>query len=394
MLKIRQIVLRRFGFDPTSAYVFDAVKMRCLDHRFNPVRDYLDGLRWDGKPRLGSWLVDYCGARDTDLNREIGRKMLIAAVRRVRQPGCKFDYIVVLEGPQGVGKSTLLSKLAGEDNYSDAEIIGSDKREQQEAVQGVWIYEIAELQGLHKSDVIGIKVFASKTVDRARPAYARVREDRSRRCIFVGTTNENTYLRDETGNRRFWPVRIGRIDLVGIDRDRDQLWAEAAKVEATGEPLVISEHLWSAAAIVQRARMEVDPWQDLIETQLTQFQRSKFGSRRGVDGLFCCSLDDRGNPEWRVSTYYILTTVLGMTKDRINNRDTKRLAAIMRDLGWSQPEDPIRIGNKTCRAYTKAVVEAEPVEAEPVEAEETSPAVVEAVVEADPPAPARFVRRI
>jgi predicted P-loop ATPase len=120
--------------------------------------------------------------------------MLIAAVRRVRSPGCKFDYIVVLEGSQGVGKSSLLKILAGEDNFSDNEVLGLDKREQQEAIQGVWIYEIAELEGLGRSDVTKVKLFASKTVDSARPAYARSRVDRPRQGIFVATTNEETYL--------------------------------------------------------------------------------------------------------------------------------------------------------------------------------------------------------
>jgi predicted P-loop ATPase len=189
-LKVRQAVLTRFGFDPSATFTFDALKLRCLDRVFDPVRDYLDTLRWDGKTRLDDWLVHYCGAEDTELNRAIGRKMLIAAVRRVRSPGCKFDYIVVLEGEQGVGKSSLLRLLAGEENFTDNEIIGLDKREQQEAIQGIWIYEVAELDGLHKSDVTRVKLFASKTVDSARPAYARSRVDRPRRGIFVATTNE------------------------------------------------------------------------------------------------------------------------------------------------------------------------------------------------------------
>jgi predicted P-loop ATPase len=197
-------------------------------------------------PRVDRWLITYAKADDTPLNRAIGRKVLIAAVRRARQPGFKFDYILVLEGEQGIGKSTLVLILAGEDFYSDKAIIGCDAREQQESVQGVWIYEVAQLQGLTKVEMSWMKTFLSRTHDKARPAFGRTVVDRPRRLIFIGTTNEDTYLRDATGNRRWWPVKLyGRIDLTGLQRDRDQLWAEAAAAEASGEGLVIPEGLWA-----------------------------------------------------------------------------------------------------------------------------------------------------
>jgi Virulence-associated protein E len=203
-LKVRQAVLTRFQFDPGSNFTFDALRIICLDRIFDPVLDYLDNLRWDGVPRLDTWLIKYCGANDTALNRAIGRKVLVAGVRRVRSPGCKFDYITVLESDeQGIGKSTMLRLLAGDENFSDAEIMGQDKRDQQESIQGIWIYEIAELEGMYKSEVTQMKLFASKQVDSARPAYGRSRVDRPRRCIMVATTNERTYLRDTTGNRRY-----------------------------------------------------------------------------------------------------------------------------------------------------------------------------------------------
>src|SRR5262249_51834888 len=265
------------------------------------------------KARLDDWLIKHCGATDTALNRAIGRKMLIAAVRRVRQPGCKFDYIVVLESEdQGVGKSSVLKILAGEENFSDAEIIGLDKREQQESVQGVWIYEMAELDGLHKSDVTKVKLFASKTVDSARPAYGRSRVDRPRRGIFVATTNEDTYLRDTTGNRRFWPVKVGKIDLAAVEADRDQLWAEACQLEAQGEQLIIPETLWPQAELEQQARMEPDPWEDAIMAHLSKLQKN----RAKLDGWFASAADAMGDPEWRVSSDYLLTQVLGFPKDR------------------------------------------------------------------------------
>jgi Virulence-associated protein E len=233
LMKLRERILRQWGFDPGKEHLFDAVRTECLDHMFDPVRDYLDGLRWDGTARIDRWLMRYCSAKDTPVIRAFGRKFFVAGVRRVRQPGCKFDNILTMEGHQGAGKSTLLRTLAGEDNFCDNEILGLEKREQQEALQGVWIYELAELEGMRKADVTHIKLFASKTHDKARPAWGHTVVDRPRRTVFCATTNEDDYLRDPTGNRRWWPVAISRIDLDGVARDRDQLWAEAAFAEAS-----------------------------------------------------------------------------------------------------------------------------------------------------------------
>src|SRR5262249_4498604 len=149
----------------------------CLEHPFNPVIDYLAALAWDGTERIGRWVIDYLGCPDEPIGRAFGRLMLIAAVRRARHPGTKFDQIIVLEGVEGTGKSTALRILAGDDNFSDQRILGVSEREQQEALQGVWIHEIADLAGMRRTEVEAIKAFASKTEDRARPAYGRFRVD-------------------------------------------------------------------------------------------------------------------------------------------------------------------------------------------------------------------------
>jgi hypothetical protein len=160
ILVLRTTVMQRFGFDPRTA-AKDAVYRLCIENSFNPVLDYLDSLKWDGNPRLDRWLTKYLGAEDNPLNRAMGRKVLMAAVRRVRVPGTKFDQIMVLEGPQDSGKSTTVKILAGE-FFSDAEIIGKYEREVQELCGGVWLYEISELAGLRKSDVDRVKAFASR----------------------------------------------------------------------------------------------------------------------------------------------------------------------------------------------------------------------------------------
>jgi hypothetical protein len=241
---LRQAIIDRFGFDPGKDNIADAATELCLEGRFNPILDYLDGLEWDGVERLDEWLSVYLGADNTALNRAIGRLTLIAAVRRVRQPGCKFDFIPTLEGREGTMKSTAIVTLAGEANFSDQTILTASDKEQQELVRGTWLFEIADLAGMKRADVEKVKAFASRTHDRARPAYGRRRVDAARRCVFIATTNEDEYLQSQTGNRRFWPVKTGTIDIESLRRDRDQLWAEAAAEEAKGLPLVLPRDQW------------------------------------------------------------------------------------------------------------------------------------------------------
>jgi hypothetical protein len=227
---LRVIIKETFGFDPGKENTSNAAVQLCLQQRFDPVFDYLASLQWDRTRRVDQWMTTYLGAEASDLNRAIGRLALVAAVRRARQPGCKFDQIIVLEGVEGTGKSTAIVDLAGKDNFSDQTIIGLDDRQQQEAMRGVWLYEIADLAGMSKADVDRTKAFASRVSDRARPAYGRHRIEQPRRCVFFATTNNTEYLKSQTGNRRFWPVKTSKIDIQGLRRDRDQLWAEAAQL--------------------------------------------------------------------------------------------------------------------------------------------------------------------
>jgi hypothetical protein len=301
-LVIRHEIARREGFEPTTNTVIDAVTRIALANRFNPVLDYLSRLRWDKRPRIDSWLTVYCGADDNPLNRAIGRKTLIAMVRRVKQPGCKFDNIPVLEGPQGSLKSTLVRTLAGDDNFSDADILEGDKREQQELCEGVWGYEIQELSGLHKSDVERVKAFASRQVDKARPAYARKVQNRPRTCVFWGTTNAKEYLQDQTGNRRFWSVPIGKIEIDAFRRDRDQLFAEAVMVEATGESLVLPEELWPDAEVREESRMLGDPWMDRLGMLREDEDIAKFAAN--MCGNVVALPNESGIMCWRISSSF------------------------------------------------------------------------------------------
>jgi predicted P-loop ATPase len=271
-------------------------------------------------------LATYLGAEKTPLNRAIGRLALIAAVRRVRQPGCKFDQIIVLEGPEGTGKSTAIEILAGKENFSDQTIIGLDDRQQQEAMRGVWLFEIADLAGMSKADVDKTKAFASRLSDRARPAYGRQRVELPRRCVFFATTNNETYLKSQTGNRRFWPVKTGKIDLEALRDDRDQLWAEAAQIEAQDASLKLPEALWSTAAAEQDRRRDQDPWDELLAN---------------VKGTVF-NLPDGTGQEERISTADLFTLHLRLAADKCNDAAAKRLGYCMVRLGWEKPDNPDR----------------------------------------------------
>jgi predicted P-loop ATPase len=282
-LVIRHRISYKMRFEPSKETMYDAVARTAQGHRFNPVVDYLDNLIWDGRKRIDNWLTVYCGAEENPLNRAFGRKFMLAAVRRVKQPGCKFDNIMVLEGKQGTLKSTLARVLAGDENFSDADILESDKREQQELCEGTWIYEIAELNGLRESDVEKVKAFASRQEDKARAAYARKTSSRKRTCVFLGTTNSDEYLQDQTGNRRFWPVAIIKVDIEAVRQDRDQLWAEAVVGEATGEALYLPEELWPDAGKRQESRLIPDPlaeklWTFPEEADIIEFAKNSAGN--------------------------------------------------------------------------------------------------------------------
>ena len=281
---LRQAIIDQYEFDPGKDNIADAATALCLENCFDPVLDYLDGLDWDGTPRLGTWVINYLGAADTPLNREMGKLALVAGVRRVRNPGCKFDHILTLEGVEGAMKSTSIVVLAGAENFSDQTILTASDKEQQELVRGVWIFEIADLAGMKRAEVEKIKAFATRTHDRARPAYGRRRVDAPRRCIFVGSTNEDEYLQSQTGNRRIWPLKTGvtgPIDIGALRRDRDQLWAEAVEVEARGEPLVLPKELWGEASTVQDERRQPDPWDDILaDAKGCIYPTDQGGSRR------------------------------------------------------------------------------------------------------------------
>jgi predicted P-loop ATPase len=224
----------------------------------------------------------------------------------------------VLEGPEGRNKSTAIETMAGKENFSDQHILGVSDKEAQENLQGVWLYEIADLTGIRKADADKVKAFASRTTDRARPAYGRFRLDQKRRCVIFASTNDEQYLQSHNGNRRFWPIKTGEIDIARLKADRDQLWAEAAHQEAKGVSIVLPKALWADATAEQAKRLEHDAWEDLLAS---------------VSGAV---VRDSSGGGWReqITSADLLSHHLKLSADRITGTTGKRLKTIMERLGW------------------------------------------------------------
>ena len=272
---------------------------------YHPVQDYLNNQKWDGTPRIDTWLIDYMGADDTPLVRAVGAIVLIAAVRRVRQPGCKFDECLVMVGKEGVGKSETIKALGGE-WFSDSLPLGADPKITVERTEGVWLCESAELVGNTPTKIAEIKAFLSRQIDGPyRKAYGRESDVRKRQFIPIATTNDSVFLHSVTGDRRFWPIKVytGMHEKVMVDRN--QLWAKAAQRERLGESIRLVPDLWDAAYEEQEKYRAEDPW----ETKLRQ-----------LSGPTISLLNIWGH--------------LGIPADRQHGKDAQRIAGIMTKMGY------------------------------------------------------------
>jgi predicted P-loop ATPase len=302
--------LPRIGKDT----VHQAVDQRALERAFHPVRDWLDGLEWDGKARLNGWLQIYLGA--TGLQHylaAIGRMFLIAMVARIFLPGCKVDYVLVLEGDQGVEKSKGCAVLAGQ-WFSDAlpDIHAKDARQH---LRGKWLVEIAELAAFTRAESEALKAFITRDCERYRPPYGHKEVAEPRQCVFIGTTNRSVYIKDETGGRRFWPVAVDHVNVEALAHDRDQLFAEAVDRYRHGE------QWWPDPAFErlnikpeQDSRYDDDPWEGPIKEYVETLSR--------------------------VRVTDIARLALGFdAMARIGTADQRRIAGVLASLGWKPGRD-------------------------------------------------------
>ncbi len=359
IIALRQLMSDRFGFDLTDKHTRDAVVSLALENCFNPVCDMIDKAEaeWDGVKRLDRMAAEYFNCDDTALNSAFMRKMIIGLIKRAREPGCKFDTIVVLESKEGFNKSTAWRVLAGEENFSDERILGKEAREVQEQLSGIWIHENADLAGLKKTDVESVKAYASRMFDIARAAFGHFVTKQPRHSIEVGTTNADTYLQSQTGNRRFWPMTVTKpIDIEKLKRDREQLIGEAAKYQSGGESVVLDESLWMDAGVEQEKRQVKDPWEDTLEI-VHQYATQKYLSdgkwaERQVQILH---YDKIGHDEAGlelVASADLLEHVLGVPVERQTTAHTMRLSSIMTRLGWQRHKNGlVRIHGKRVSGY-------------------------------------------
>lgn len=251
-----------YGLRVKTAHVVEAVSAVANDNAYHPVREYLESLEWDGVRRLERWLQDRLGVMDSSYTRKVGKRWLISAVARVCRPGCKADSMLILEGLQGEGKSTAARVLGGE-WFMDTSFDLSSKDAYQ-AIRGKWIVEMAELDSLNKAESTKAKQFVSSPIDTYRESYGRRMLDVPRQSVFIGTTNQDEYLKDDTGNRRYWPVMCTKVDLEGLRADRDQLWAEALACFRAGDIWWVERDEADVFAAEQDQRYQADMWEDLV----------------------------------------------------------------------------------------------------------------------------------
>ena len=316
----------------------DALAILKNRNSVNVAKDYFEGLSWDGILRLDNLLIDYLGAENSDYVKQVTRKSLTAVVSRaITEKAIKFDNMVILTGKQGIGKSTLLSKLAG-DWFTD-NIVDFNSKDTLLLLQNCIIAEVPELQGFNKADSNRLKQFLGQKTDKYRAPYERREEEHPRHCVFFGTTNDDEFLRDSTGNRRYWPVQVGinkptKNVFKELESEKDQIWAEAVVRFRTGEVLYLEGDVLKVAETEQKARLIIDPWESIINEYLSR-RVPKDWFDRTIEAqknywLFNSEEDKELIERDRVCASEILTVCLGIEPKKQTSIDRKRVLDIIR----------------------------------------------------------------
>ena len=316
-------------------------------NHFHPVKDYLKGLKWDGVKRLDTLWVDYLGAEDSEYVRTVTRKHLVAAVSRVMRPGCKFDNVIILCGPQGIGKSTMLKKL-GKRWFSDS-ITTVQGKEAFEQLHGAWIIEMGELYATRKAENEAVKQFLSKSEDIFRQAYGRRNKAFPRQCVFYGTTNDSLFLRDRTGNRRFWPVEVGQEvmvkDFADFESEVDQVWAEAYELYLSGETLYLDSRMEKEARKQQDAHSEESEKTGLILDYLERKLPGNWAEMNLYERREWLETDEVGTVErYKVCVMEIWCEVFNGDPKNLTGMTSREINNILRQLPEWEDEKRLKFG--------------------------------------------------
>ncbi|WP_095162651.1 VapE domain-containing protein [Pseudomonas sp. Irchel 3F5] len=313
--RVMKWLAQQYNLRVKATHVIEAVSVVAHDHAFHPVREYLAKLEWDRVPRLGVWLHKILGVTLNDYSAKVGKRWMISAVARVMRPGCKADTVMILEGAQGAGKSTAMSILGGQ-WFMDTPFTLGDKDAFQ-AIRGKWIVELGELDSFNKAESTKAKQFFSASTDTYRESYGRRTSDVPRQCVFVGTTNQDEYLKDATGNRRYWPVACTKVDLDKLREVRDQLWAEAMFCYLAGDIWWVTREEEEMFSKEQEERFVVDEWEGPI---LEWLEASQIGeTTTGGD---------------------LLSQALKLDSGHWGKPEQMRVGAIMHRLGWRRKRMP------------------------------------------------------
>ena len=314
-IRVMKWLAQQYNLRVKASSVIEAVSVVAHDNSFHPVRNYLNKLEWDRVPRLDTWLNTVMGVTQSGYSAKVGKRWMISAVARVMRPGCKADSVMILEGGQGEGKSTAMSILGG-DWFMDTPFALGDKDGFQ-AIRGKWIIELGELDSFNKAESTKAKQFFSASIDTYRESYGRRTNDVPRQCVFVGTTNQDEYLKDATGNRRYWPVACTKVDLEQLREIRDQLWAEAMFCYEAGDIWWVNRDETAMFSEAQDERFVVDEWEGPI---LNWLEESQIGET--------------------TSGSEVLASALKLDFGHWGKPEQMRVGAIMHRLGWRRVRLP------------------------------------------------------
>ena len=325
-----------FQFQPTAEVYRNTIGQTARLDKFHPVLDHIRETPWDWSPRIDTWLVDYFHIQDTPFHRAIGRIFLVAACRRLLEPGCKFDEALLIGGPQGVGKSTAIKLLAMRpDWFTDSLPFQDSEQKIIEQTQGKWIIEIAEMRGARKVDQESMKAHMSRTSDRARPAYGWTVQEVPRQFVTFMSTNNPKSLSDPTGNRRFWPIWVDQpVDLAGLAQVREQLWAEALEAAESKESIALPKHLWEDARSAQAEHTRDNPFEDTLRFFIPDDTEGIISSEE----LWAIVGIQPGQRNMHSETFGAAMASLGFTRVRRKYAGRGKVACYVRPATGSVPE--------------------------------------------------------